>query len=105
MQDQVEGQAKEAMGGFEDAAGTLAGDPKTRAKGKLLQAKGAVQRTLGQTRDRALDIAAQAKGRGQDLYVSGREQATDRPLAAIGAALGAAVVLGLVLGAARSLRA
>lgn len=100
MQDEVEGAAKQGFGRAQDAAGALSGDAETQLKGKLLQMKGVVQRRYGDVRDRASTLASQSRARGEDLYAAARDQATTRPLAAVGAALGVGVLLGLLLGAA-----
>ncbi len=74
--NRVEGALRDVGGRIQDAAGRLTGDTSTRARGQANQAAGAAQNLYGQAVDGA------------------RELATDQPLAALLAALGAGVLIG-----------
>ena len=56
-EDRVYGTAKNLGGKVEEAAGRVAGDPKTQARGKFDQAAGAAQDLYGQASDAARGTA------------------------------------------------
>jgi uncharacterized protein YjbJ (UPF0337 family) len=91
--DRIEGLAKEGVGRLQDAAGGLMGDSRTQLKGKLNQASGSVQDAYGQVRDQATDALEQA----QDILGQIEDFARDQPATALGVALGAGLLLGLML--------
>lgn len=53
--DQFEGVARNVGGRIQEAAGSIAGDPKTRAEGVLNQAAGSVQQAAGDAREAVVD--------------------------------------------------
>ena len=85
--DRIEGAARQGFGKVQDAVGSLTGDARTQAEGKLNDASGAVQNAFGQARERA-----------SDLYDLVEDYAKDQPVAALAITLGVGLVLGMVLG-------
>ena len=53
--DRIAGAAKQAKGATKDAIGKATNDPKLRAEGKLNEAEGKLQSTLGRAKDAARD--------------------------------------------------
>lgn len=84
--DRAEGGLKGGVGRVQDAVGGLMGDAGMQARGKLNQAAGAVQGAVGQ-----------ARGQAEDVYAQVESYTRERPLAALAAAVGAGVVIGLLL--------
>jgi uncharacterized protein YjbJ (UPF0337 family) len=78
-EQQVNGGFNQAAGRMQDAAGALAGDVKLQAAGKFRALKGQAQSLYGDVVDNIEHVA------------------TENPLAALGAALGVGLVLGLVI--------
>jgi uncharacterized protein YjbJ (UPF0337 family) len=78
-EQQVNGGFNQAAGRVQDAAGALAGDMKLQAAGKLRALKGQAQSIYG------------------DVFDSIEHAASENPLAALGAALGVGLVLGLLI--------
>ena len=87
--DRIEGAARKGFGKVQDAFGSLTGDARTQAEGKLNDAAGTVQNAFGQARDRA-----------GDLYDLVEDYAKDQPVAALAITLGLGLMLGLVIGGA-----
>jgi uncharacterized protein YjbJ (UPF0337 family) len=56
-ENRLEGTVREYGGRFEEAAGTITGDTKTRAEGTMNEAAGAAQQLYGQTADTARQTA------------------------------------------------
>jgi uncharacterized protein YjbJ (UPF0337 family) len=56
-ENRLEGTVREYGGRFEEAAGTITGDTKTRAEGTMNEAAGAAQKLYGQTADTARQTA------------------------------------------------
>ena len=103
-EDRIEGTVKNGFGRAQDAYGGLTGDTATQAKGKLNQVAGTVQDKIGQVKDQAQDALGQAQDalgqartRAEDAYGEIEAYAREKPAAALGFALGAGLLLGLLL--------
>ena len=64
-EQQIEGLVREGLGRVEDCAGGLAGDAGLQARGKLDQAAGVVQRTLGDMQGQAERLLGEAQVKSQ----------------------------------------
>ncbi len=106
--DQIEGGLKKVAGHVQDGVGGLTGDEATQAKGKLNEASGTIQDTIGKVKgqtqdaynkakDQASEAMGQAKDKAQDFSGDLEERVRSQPLAAIGMSLGVGLVLGLLL--------
>lgn len=79
-ENRIEGTLKDAAGKVQEAAGNIFGDTETEYRGKANQFAGEAQANYGEALDTVRDLAA------------------DRPITTIAAALGAGLVIGLLLG-------
>ena len=61
--EQVKGSGKKAAGKVEEAAGRATGNDEMRAKGKSRQAEGAVEKVVGDVKDKAKSVADKVRGR------------------------------------------
>jgi uncharacterized protein YjbJ (UPF0337 family) len=113
--DRIEGSIKNGFGRVQDGLGGLTGDSGLQAKGKLNEAAGFVQDVFGQAKDHVSDILDTARDRssdGAERVQKGVRSALDRtpidyadiekvvvenPLAALGVAAIAGIVVGLLL--------
>ena len=77
-ENEFEGTVKDLGGKVQDAVGGLTGDTGTQAQGKLNQAAGKAQKTFGAAADEL------------------RDNVLDKPLTALGIAVGVGVVLGFL---------
>jgi uncharacterized protein YjbJ (UPF0337 family) len=78
-EQQVNGGMEQAKGRLKEAAGALMGDVRTKATGTAQQLRGQAEGIYGDAIERVSNLAA------------------ERPVAAVGAALGIGVVIGLLL--------
>ena len=85
-EDRIKGAAGNIGGKVKDAVGSLTGDTKTQAEGKLDQATGQMQNAYGSAKDPARD-AADTIGAQVDSLLK------DRPMVALLSALGVGYVL------------
>ena len=85
-EDRIKGAAGNFGGKVKDAVGSLTGDTKTQAEGKMDQATGQLQNAYGSAKDSARD-AASTIGSELDSFIS------DRPVAALLTAVGVGYVL------------
>lgn len=85
-EDRIKGAATNIGGKVKDAVGGLTGDTKTQAEGKLDQATGQMQNTLGSAKD-AVSEDASSIGSELDSFMS------ERPMASLLIAVGAGYVL------------
>jgi len=85
-EDRIKGAATNIGGKVKDAVGGLTGDTKTQAEGKLDQATGQMQNTLGSAKD-AVREGASSIGGELDSFMS------ERPMASLLIAVGAGYVL------------
>ncbi len=85
-EDRIKGAATNIGGKVKDAVGGLTGDTKTQAEGKLDQATGQLQNTLGSAKD-AVREGASGIGSELDSFMS------ERPMASLLIAVGAGYVL------------
>jgi uncharacterized protein YjbJ (UPF0337 family) len=97
VEDKIEGVAKQVFGRVQDALGGLAGDGGTQFKGKVNEATGSAQAAYGQFKDQAEDALDQAR----DIYEQLEGFAREQPRAALAAAAGIGVILGLLLRSGR----
>ncbi len=85
-EDRIKGAATNIGGKVKDAVGGLTGDTKTQVEGKMDQAKGQLQNTLGSAEDAAREGAATV-GAKLDSFMS------EKPMASLLIAVGAGYVL------------
>ena len=85
-ENQAEGAITEGVGKLKDAAGGLTGDASLQGEGKFDQLSGKAQRQFGDTIEEA-----------QDQLENVTSLIRERPLAAVGIAVGAGFLLGLLL--------
>lgn len=85
-ENQVDGAITEGVGKLKDAAGGLTGDASLQGEGKFDQLSGKAQRQFGDTIEEA-----------QDQIENVTSLIRERPLAAVGIAVGAGFLLGLLL--------
>ena len=85
-EDRIVGAVRQGLGRVQDAVGGLTADTALQVRGKLNEAAGSAQETVGVARDRALDLIDEV-----EAYTR------QNPRAALALTLGAGVVLGLVL--------
>ncbi len=78
-EQQINGALEQGKGRIKEAAGALAGDLKTKASGAAQQLRGRAESLYGDAMDRATGLAH------------------ERPVAAIAAALGLGLLIGLLL--------
>ena len=79
-EQQLNGGADQVGGRIKNAAGAIAGSIKTQASGKAQEVRGQAESLYGDSMKQILEMTA------------------ERPLAALGAAVGVGLVLGLLLG-------
>lgn len=105
--DRIDGTFRNAAGHVQDAVGGLTGDHVTQARGKLDEVSGSFQNTVGKikeqaqdaygkVKDQARDVIGQTKGKAQDLSQELEDHLRDRATIAIGVALVAGLVLGML---------
>lgn len=85
-EDRIKGAATNIGGKVKDTVGGLTGDTKTQAEGKVDQASGQFQNTLGSAKDAARE-GASTIGAEFDSFLS------ERPMASLLIAVGAGYVL------------
>ena len=85
--DQFEGVARNVGGRVQEAAGSLAGDTKTRAEGVLNQAAGSVQQAAGDAREAVADAYENVEDVVRD-FIENRPYTTAAIALAIGWAIG-----------------
>lgn len=85
-ENKAEGAITEGVGKLKDAAGGLTGDASLQGEGNFDQLSGKAQRQFGDTMEEA-----------QDQLENVVSVIRDRPLAAVGAAVGVGFLLGLLL--------
>ncbi len=85
-EDRIKGAATNIGGKVKDAVGGLTGDTKTQAEGKLDQATGQLQNTVGSAKD-AVREGASTAGAKLDSFMS------EKPMASLLIAVGAGYVL------------
>jgi uncharacterized protein YjbJ (UPF0337 family) len=85
-EDRIKGAATNIGGKVKDSVGGLTGDTKTQAEGKMDQATGQLQNTLGLAKD-AVREGASSIGSELDSFMS------ERPMASLLIAVGAGYVL------------
>ena len=85
-EDRIKGAATDFGGKVKDAVGGLTGDTKTQAEGKINQATGQLQNTLGSAKDAAREGAA-TFGSELDSFMS------EKPMTSLLIAVGAGYVL------------
>lgn len=98
MSDQhIEGLAREGLGRIEDGAGALAGDAGLQARGKLDEAAGMIQRTLGDAQGQAERLFGEAQARSQDAYDEVDAFVRRSPWASVVIAAGIGLLVGLAV--------
>lgn len=85
-EDRIKGAATNIGGKVKDAVGGLTGDTKTQAEGKMDQASGQLQSTLGSAKDAARE-GASTIGAELDSFMS------EKPMASLLIAVGAGYLL------------
>ena len=85
-EDRIKGAATNIGGKVKDAVGGLTGDTKTQAEGKMDQASGQLQNTLGSAKDAARE-GASTIGAELDSFMS------EKPMASLLIAVGVGYVL------------
>jgi uncharacterized protein YjbJ (UPF0337 family) len=66
--DRIAGSAKDFAGKVEGAFGSVTGDARTEASGRVREAEGTVQNLYGQAKDAARDATDAAVGMARDAY-------------------------------------
>jgi len=89
-EDRMKGAASNIGGKVKDAVGGLTGDTKTQAEGKLDQVTGRAQNAYGSAKDQARE-GASTMAAELDNFMS------ERPMAALLAAVGVGYVLGRLM--------
>ena len=96
-EQQIAGLAREGLGRVEDGAGGLAGDVGLQAKGKLNEAAGAIQRTLGDVQGQAERLLGEAQVKGQEARDEVDAFVRRSPWASVAIAAGIGLAAGLAL--------
>jgi ElaB/YqjD/DUF883 family membrane-anchored ribosome-binding protein len=94
---QIEGLAREGLGRIEDGAGGLVGDADLQAKGKLDQAAGMIQRTLGDVQDHAERLFGEVQVRSLEAGDEVDAFVRRSPWVSVAVAAGIGVLAGLAL--------
>jgi uncharacterized protein YjbJ (UPF0337 family) len=98
---QIEGVAREGAGRVKDSAGGLVGDARLQARGKLDEAVGAVQRTLGDVQGQAERLLGEAQVRGLEARDEVDAFVRRSPWIAVAIAAGVGLAAGLALNPSR----
>lgn len=96
-EQQFEGLAREGLGRVEDSAGGFVGDAGLQAKGKLNEAAGAIQRTVGDVQAQAERLLGEAQVLGRDACDEVDAFVRRRPWVSIAVAAGIGLLAGLAL--------
>jgi ElaB/YqjD/DUF883 family membrane-anchored ribosome-binding protein len=96
-EQQIEGLAREGLGRIEDGAGALAGDTRLQMKGKLDEAAGAIQRSLGDVQGQAERLLGEAQVRGQQAGDEVDAFVRRSPWISVAIAVGIGLLVGLAL--------
>ena len=96
-EDQIGGKVREGVGRLQDAAGSLTGDGRSEARGKVNEVAGSAQAAYGQLRDQASDALDQARDQASDVYDEVQNFVREQPLTALAIGAGVGIVLGLLM--------
>ena len=96
-EQQIEGLAREGLGRIEDGAGGLVGNAKLQARGKLDQAAGAIQRTLGDVQGQAERLFGEAQTKSLEARDEVDAFVHRSPWVAVAVAAGIGLLAGLLL--------
>jgi uncharacterized protein YjbJ (UPF0337 family) len=94
---QIEGLAREGVGRVKDSAGALAGDARLQAKGKLDEAAGMIQRTLGDVQGQAERLLDEVQVRGVEARDEVDAFVRRSPWVSVAVAAGIGLLAGLAL--------
>ena len=98
MSDQkIEGLAREGRGRVEDGAGGFFGDVALQARGKLDEAAGAIQRTLGDVQGQAGRLMGEAQARSVEARDEVDAFVRRSPWVSVAIAAGIGLLAGLAL--------
>ena len=96
-EDRITGAATDFKGQVKEGIGNLTGDTKMRSEGRADQLGGAAERTMGQARDAARDVADAVQDRAATIGEYLDDTIQERPLTALLAAAGVGYILSLLV--------
>jgi len=100
--DRIIGAAREGIGHVQDGFGGLTGDARTQAQGKINEAKGAVQKSVGYAKDVAAEGFAQARDGAVDAYDQVDRFLRERPIVGVGIGLALGALIGILISETRN---